>query len=336
MFLYCTSDKIGSSTGGGQVSHYELEALRKLGHVDVLCPAQTSDPFEADNNIQIENLSKYKLAHFYSHSFPKFVKRLKESGVKVTYTVAAHDKELSRQEHLALGLPYNYKHLSDPELFSEYCSGYKCADLVICPSTLAENVMKSFGVEKTFVIQHGHTPFQSKNKPKKFQVGYLGQCGADKGLRYLLEAWALLDYKDSILNIAGSQSILIFPLVRHFGKGNVILHGFVKSAENFYNSNSIYVQPSATEGFGIEILEAMSCGLPIIASNGAGANEVVGESGIVVEKRNPIQIAQAIDILKNNSDARAYMGKRAIEIASGYTWEKIQQRYISLWREIIQ
>jgi glycosyltransferase involved in cell wall biosynthesis len=335
MFLYCTSDKIGGPTGGGQVTHYELEALKTLGSVDVLNPKQTTDPFEADN-IQIEDLSKYKLAHFYSHSFPKFVRRLKEAGVKVTYTVAAHDKDLSKVEHEALGLPYNYKHLSDPELFSQYCDGYKNADLMICPSTAASEIMNRFGVTKTFVIPHGHNPVKCNKKPNRFQVGYLGQCGPDKGIRYLLEAWTLLNYKDAILNIAGSQSIAILPLLRYFKKGNVVIHGHVKSVEKFYNSNTIYVQPSATEGFGIEVLEAMSAGLPVIVSNGAGSYEIIGDSGIVVEKRNAQYLATAIDYLKNNPDHIKSMSQKGMEIAKNYNWESVQQRYISVWRDLIQ
>jgi len=336
MFLYVTSDDIGANTGGGQVTHFELQALKSLGNVDVLTPKQTSDPFEADNNIQIENLSKYKLAHFYSHSFPNFTKKLKEAGVKITYTVAAHDKDLSRAEHEGLGMSFPYKHLTDPELFSVYSSSYKNADLVIAPSNIAASLLKKYGVEKTFVLSHGHNPVKFSKKPKNFNVGYLGQCGPDKGIRYLLEAWALLNYKDAILNLAGVQTTNLLSLIRYFGKGNIVVHGYVKSVEKFYNSNSIYVQPSATEGFGIEVLEAMSCGLPVVVSDGAGAHELVIDSGIVVEKRNPQYIAQAIHYLKNNPEECADMALKGIELASYFTWPKIQERYISLWKDLLQ
>lgn len=74
MFLYVTCDRIGSQTGGGIVTANELKALTKLGHVDIINPQPKANPFESEVGITIQDLNKYKLAHFYSGSFPQLTK----------------------------------------------------------------------------------------------------------------------------------------------------------------------------------------------------------------------------------------------------------------------
>jgi glycosyltransferase involved in cell wall biosynthesis len=335
MFLFVTNDKIGSETGGGQVTAHEFEALNQLGPVDVINPAPTNNPFDSEKAIQEIDFSKYKLAHFYAGTFPELTTKLKANGVKITYTVAAHDVDISREEFLGLGSAFDFPHLNDPNLFQKYISCYKNADVVICPSSVAKKTNNKYGINNTKIIPHGHIPVRNKKHPKRFTVGYLGQCGPDKGLRYLLEAWSILNYKDAILNLAGSQTPGLLPLIRHFGKGNINIQGWVKSTEDFYNSCSVYVQPSATEGFGIEVLEAMSSGRPVVVSDGAGASDCVEDCGFVFEKKNTKKLAQMIDNLKNNPNLCEEFGKKAETKAKNYTWEKVKEQYIQLWRSMI-
>lgn len=335
MLLYVTSDKIGDQTGGGIVTAHELEALQTLGPVDVINTQSTLDPFMSEKNIQISDFSKYKLAHFYAGTCPELVKKLKENGVKVTYTVAAHDVDLSREEFQNLGMSFNFAHLNDPILFDKYVGGYRDADVVISPSTAAEKINKKYGCKSTTVIPHGCHLMSSKAPPKVFNVGYLGQIGPDKGLRYLIEAWAMLNYKDSILNLAGRHTPELIGLLRHFNKGNTIVWGWVKSVEDFYNACSIYVQPSVTEGFGIEVLEAISCNRPVIVSDGAGAADCVGNCGFVFEKRNVKQLADYIDKLKKENDLRNEMSKNCRQQVQKYTWDVVKQQYISLWKGML-
>lgn len=350
MFLFVTSDKIGSETGGGQVTANELAALSSMGPVDIINPPSTVNPFECENVIQIEDFRKYKLAHFYANTYPNLVRKLKENGVKVSYTVAAHDVQLSREEFNGLGMDFSFPHLTDHNLFESYISSYKNADVVICPSTIAEATNQKYGIRNTVIVPHGCHPLNQKKFPKTFTVGYLGQCGPDKGVRYLLEAWAALDYKDAVLNLAGAQTPMLLPLIRYFGKGHVNVHGYVKSIEDFYNSCSVYVQPSVTEGFGIEVLEAMSCGRPVIVSDGAGASDCIklrnqvpihdhtitqGHCGFIFEKRNVRQLAEMIHLLKNNAELHSNMGIAAKIEAQNYNWKTVKSQYCTVWRNLL-
>lgn len=332
--LLVTSDKVGSS--GSMVTFNEYLALQKLGPTDVLNPDAQANPFETDEvalKQYKQNNKKYKRVHFYAGTYSKLVDAVKDDGSLVTYTAAAHDIKESQDEFLIHGLVYNFPHLTEPNLFSEYVRGYKNADIVICPSSHSKEVMESYGCKNVQIIPHGcHYPSDVRAISKRFIVGYLGANGPDKGIIYLIQAWAKLKYKDAQLVLAGRNPENLLPYVRAFGKGSIHLAGFIESLSNFYNNISVYVQPSVTEGFGMEVVEAMSYGRPVICSDGAGANDCVTENtGRVFSKRNIHELSEAIDFYKQNRNILEMHGSEARVAAKLYSWEEIIKHYVHLW-----
>lgn len=331
MNLYITSDHIGSQTGGGVVTANEYDAL--LGPKAVINPPPMPDPFISDEIALGVYKNEYKgrvqMAHLYAGTYSKLVAEMKKDGVFITYTAAAHDVEKSRAEYQTLGCPFDYPHLNDPTLFQRYVQGYLDADLVICPSNHSKNIMHSFGCKHVLVIPHGcDVSVTPKPIPKRFTVGYLGQCGPDKGIIYLVRAWKMLGYRDAQLVIAGRNSETLLDLVRREGGGAIHLSGFVRSVSDLYDQCSVYVQPSVTEGFGIEVLEAMAHGRPVIASSGAGSADCVGKHGTIFAARCVPELAEAIEkhrkIQPDTTAIRRHVGQ--------YSWEKIRSRYTELWR----
>ena len=316
-----------------------------------------------------------KLAHFYAGTFSETVASLQRNGTKVTYTAAAHDLTVSRREHEKLGLLYNYDHLTRPELWKRYLQGYKDADTLIVPSTHSRDVMRGFGCQNRIeVIPHGvdlpkcrrcdgsgFEPFDTvrpdlknsyacivcqgsklepvKPSPPHFRVGYLGSVTApDKGVRYLLEAWKKLNYKDATLVLAGhdSTSPLAFEMVRVFGGGNINLRGWVENVGDFYDDISLYVQPSASEGFGLEILEAMAHGRPVLASTGAGASDLLtySKNDSRFASCDANLLAAYIDQVRKHWDLE-FVSRENRRLAENYTWDKIRARYVEAWKELL-
>ena len=158
-----------------------------------------------------------------------------------------------------------------------------------------------------------------------------------KGVKYLLEAWSNLNYSDAVLNIAGSQSVHLLGLIRSFQKGNFNIMGYMKSVEDFFHSVSVYVQPSVTEGFGIEVPEALSCGRPCIVSDGAGASDCITDKcGDVFEKRNVEQLAKLIDKYKTNYDNCKKMQEACVEKGREYLWKNIEKFYVDFWSSLLK
>lgn len=94
---------------------------------------------------------------------------------------------------------------------------------------------------------------------------------------------------------------------------------------SFYNLATLYVQPSLYEGFGLPILEAFSCGTPVISSNRGSLIEVGGDAVVYFD---PTNIAQFISILKNvlgNKLLQDKLSKLGFKQAEKFSWEKVAE-----------
>ena len=357
-FLYVTADTVGGTSGGSQVTWHESQALSEMGTcevidrkvLDVSSKRYGVDPWCWDEiaSRRIEEKSipenyhgQLYLAHLYAGTFGKTVQALHDVGCKCVYTAAAHNVEVSKREHLRLGLSYDYPHLTDPELLKRYLAGYLAADVVVCPSQHSASVMRELGrVGRIEIIPHGVNVPDGPiiPSPARFTVGYLGSYGPDKGVRYLLEAWKKLNYRDAVLLLAGRDSTSPFVqwMVNVFGGGNITMLGWQENVSDFYNQLSLYVQPSASEGWGCEVTEAKAHGRLVICSDGAGAADCVGQWA-TVPACNADAIAGMIDQWRGVSpDAWADAQVRMREEAKEYEWSIIRERYKQLWKGLIK
>ena len=102
--------------------------------------------------------------------------------------------------------------------------------------------------------------------------------------------------------------------------------------EKSYQYADIFVLTSLSEGMPSVILEAMGCGLPIIASNVGGNNEIVheGENGYLIMGDNVEDLAEKLTALINDSDVRMQMGEKSREYALQYDWKNIMNKYNDL------
>jgi len=343
--LYCTADDIGTETGGGIVTHNELLALKSISEAVEVLERKDIDPgkfHQPDSPFLLDYWASmlisdkhFDLAHFYSGCFSQTVRHLKQRGTKVTYTIAAHDRETSVDEFHRLGFEYPFYHVTDDRLWDIYTEGSRLADVVIAPSRRSAEILKALGCTNVVVIPHGvNLPNEVKPIPDKFDCCYIGQCGADKGLIYLIQAWGMLNYPDSRLVLAGGGTEALEPFIRQVTeKGQFVLLGRVSNISEVYNACSTAIFPSVTEGFGIGILEGMAHGRPVIASEGAGASELVddGVTGFTVLIRNPEAIADRIDWFRNNREKIPEMGQRARRKAGNFTWDKIREQYARIY-----
>lgn len=340
--LYVTSDQIGIETGGGAVTNAELDALQTFGDVDLLNKRLEGSPFDVDDwCISKQPYKDYNLAHFYAGTYTKFIEYLQSKGTKITYTSSAHSIEDSKAEYELYGMDYTklYPHLSNPNLRERYLKGYVDADICIAPSQYSKSVVESYGCKHVEVIPHGcRIPEEVKPIPDRFQALFLSQPGPDKGLIYLIKAWAQLNFKDGHLTIAGRGTENVIGLVRQYGKGSIFVEGEAKSTRVSYNSCSIVCVPSATEGFGLSVLEGMSYGRPVVCSEGAGAVDLVEHevTGLKVPKKNPGALAEAINYYKKNPDKVEKHGKAAREKAKNYTWDRVKAMYCQVWKRLIK
>lgn len=108
--------------------------------------------------------------------------------------------------------------------------------------------------------------------------------------------------------------------------------------EKSYQYADMFVLTSLSEGMPSVILEAMGCGLPIVASNVGGNNEIVedGGNGYLIEGADTDFLAQRLAALINDDTLRATMGARSRELSLQYGWDAIMKKYNELYAQHVR
>lgn len=161
-----------------------------------------------------------------------------------------------------------------------------------------------------------------------------------KGVQYLLRAIGehRLDYEVHIVGDGPYRATLEREAARLHCR--VRFWGWLDRGEaelrDLYARCGIFVFPSDREGAPAALLEAMSEGLAVIAANSAGAPEVVGEAGLLVQPRDPAAIARALGELATHPELIAEYGQRARErVAAHFNWHLLAEHYTHLYAELI-
>ena len=147
-----------------------------------------------------------------------------------------------------------------------------------------------------------------KTKPNgDLNIGFLGELGSyNKGLDILLKAVSSLKDKHIFLHIGGNGKLqeAFREMAKQLGiEANCRFYGEILPADvpSFYSKLDMFVLPSRYETFGIVLIEAMACGIPVIATKCGGPEEIVTmETGLLIEKDNPEELALAIKTIWAN------------------------------------
>ncbi len=117
----------------------------------------------------------------------------------------------------------------------------------------------------------------------------------------------------------------------------VISTGFVSEVElaALYSGSHVFVYPSLYEGFGLPILEAMACGVPVVTSNNSSMQEIAKDAAILVDPRNKVQLEKALKfVLDLNLDNYQKMVRASLDRARKYSWSKTAKETLQVFREI--
>jgi glycosyltransferase involved in cell wall biosynthesis len=120
-------------------------------------------------------------------------------------------------------------------------------------------------------------------------------------------------------------------------KAEVILTGYIPDEELpfLYNAADLFVYPSLYEGFGLPVLEAMACGVPVITSNISSLPEIVGAAGVLV---NPNEINELADKIYNVLTDRQFhdeLGNEGLARSRLFSWARTAKETLAVYRQVL-
>lgn len=226
----------------------------------------------------------------------------------------------------------------------------KRAEIITSVSTSVAQELKEYGVDphEVKVIGNGvdekvFIPVQNKNK-ERF-ILFTGRLGHRKGLFDLIECGKYIqkDYPDVSFIIVGKGPLSgkMQQRVKELNLQSTFKFlGYVSKEKliQLYHDATLYVMPSHYEGLPTVLLEAMSCGLPVVATAVSGNLDVVssGKNGILIPPKSPRKMADAISRLLGDDEMRKGLGNNARKtIEEHYTWDAISNKILKCYDSLV-
>jgi glycosyltransferase involved in cell wall biosynthesis len=102
-----------------------------------------------------------------------------------------------------------------------------------------------------------------------------------------------------------------------------------------YSGADLFVFPSIYEGFGLPVLEAMACGIPVVTSNTSSLPEVAGDAALLVDPYSVDEIAAAMRRVLCDPDVAAELCAKGLQRAKQFSWERTARETIAVYEKVL-
>lgn len=233
-------------------------------------------------------------------------------------------------------------YLWNDKVMNSLCREFEYADKFIAASSITKESLIYSGVsdDRITIIPYGvnTTKFSSekrRQREEKLKILYVGHVDYRKGVHHLLNVVnKMTGVELNLYGVYHEDS----PIYRENKlKDNIHFHGFVTPDKlpYIYRNNDVFVFPSTNDGYGLVVVEAMACGLPVICSANAGAADLIenGVNGFVYTASDEKMLEQLIEYMRSNPDKSKQIGDCASKRVKEYTWEKYYSSIRGLVRD---
>ena len=199
--------------------------------------------------------------------------------------------------------------------------------------------------KKIAVIPPGAPPWTPRAAaPPNGYILFVGTLEPRKNVGVLLDAYEELLAKQTApdLVLAGKATSAARPWLERLTRpplaGKVRHLGYVDAADRraLYEGASVVVVPSLDEGFGLPVLEAMTLGVPVVASNRGSLPEVLGDAGQLVDANDPRAFTDAIERVVGDGNFAAACAAKGVERSRMYRWDLAAQQTCDLYQRAIE
>lgn len=230
----------------------------------------------------------------------------------------------------------------------------QCRHIITVSNTERANILNRFPEvkDRLSVVHNGYSncyhPLPSKESEiitskyisDKHYLLFLGNTDPRKNTEGVLRAYNIYRNQSERplrLVVTGLKREYVETMLSKLGleicAPYIVYTGYVPSADlpALYNGAFTFLYPSLSEGFGIPVLEAMACGIPVITSNCSSLPEVAGENGILIDPKQPQEIAKAIIRLENDDELRNLQVAYGLNRVKQFSWQHTTKEYQKIY-----
>lgn len=181
---------------------------------------------------------------------------------------------------------------------------------------------------------------QQYRLPSEFML-YVGTLEPRKNIARLIRAWdRVADGLAEDLVIAGRAGWKTEEIAdalegaRH--QSRIHLCGFIEQEDlpAVIGAARSFVWPSLFEGFGLPVLEAMACGVPVLTSNNSSLPEVAGEGALLVDPESDDAVAEGLQRISSDDLLRARLAAAGLARAAEFTWERTAKQTLAVYERV--
>jgi len=271
----------------------------------------------------------------------------REAGCKVVIergsTHIGHQTDVMKAAYAEFGQVFD---ATDPEIIERELEEYERADAIAVPSEVARNTFIDRGEspDKVYANPLGVdlSVFKAaarRRKGDRPRIVFAGGVGIRKGVPWLLRAFAKRESRAE-LHIFGPLEPGFESILEKEPKEGVEFRGAVdwETLAHAYAAADIFCLPSLEEGFGLSVLQAMSCGLPVVLSDAVGATDLAihGIDGLVVPPADDDALAAALNRLIEDVELRKSMAASAnMRAKRAGSWNDYADRAVTAYDSIL-
>jgi glycosyltransferase involved in cell wall biosynthesis len=328
----------------------ELKEAKNLKIVELDIPHYSIS--EQTKLIKYLNTEKFDLVHFTQFNHPV--------AYRGKFVTTIHDLTLVGHLHyfnLAKQLAYNTV-MKD--------AAKRSAKVIAISQYTKDDIIEFFHIkdDQIRVIYHGidHSRFNNKienraervvnfkkdNKISGDYILYTGMWKKHKNLKRLFEA-----YEQHLITSGPRLQLVMVGAIDEkepeilaeierintkFDKKMILTIGprYGDELVTAYAGALFYIIPSLSEGFGWPPLEAMACGVPVIASKESCIPEILGDAPIYFNPYEVMGICDAIETVSGDANLRAQLIKKGLEQVKKYNWEKTAKQTLEVYKEVLK
>lgn len=227
-------------------------------------------------------------------------------------------------------------------------SEYSKRDIVSCYGVDDQRIaVVPLGVSEAYSTNRDEVALdrvrRTKAVPDRF-ILYVGTYLAHKNLATLLTAYHRLraaggiSHKLVLAGHKGRNVNIVQAQIRELGlQDDVMMLGYVDDVDlpPLYQLADLFVFPSLCEGFGLPLLEAMACGVPVIAARSSCLPEVGGEAAVYFEPTAAEELAQKMWHVLRDPDERLAMSLAGGRWARTFTWRRTAERTLAVYQDAV-